>query len=72
MGETIDLNDLSVLEENFTFMLKCLVVSIKGVRDLRPGVSVIYKDNRKWEVVKFDDKDLRFLFIRREVKKTSL
>ncbi len=28
--------------------------------------SVIYKDNRKWEVVKFDDKDARFLFIRRE------
>ena len=38
----------------------------RGVRDLRPGTSVIYKDNRKWEVVKFDDKDARFLFIRRE------
>ena len=67
MGETIDLNDLSNLEENFTSVKMFGGDKFKrGVRDLRPGASVIYKDNRKWEVVKFDEKDARFLFIRRE------
>ena len=41
------------------------MVSIKSIRDLRPGAYVIYK-GKKWEVVKFDDKDARYLFIRRQ------
>ena len=67
MGETIDLNDLNNIEENFENVKLYGGSKFKrGVRDLRPGAFVIYKDNRKWEVVKFDDKDARFLFIRRE------
>ena len=67
MGETIDLSDLNNIEENFeNVKLFGGGKFKKGVRDLRPGAFVIYKDNRKWEVVKFDDKDARFLFIRRE------
>ena len=67
MGETIDLNDLNNIEENFeNVKLFGGGKFKKGVRDLRPGAFVIYKDNRKWEVVKFDDKDARYLFIRRE------
>ena len=52
--------------ENFTSVKMFGGKYKKGVRDLRPGASVIYKDNKKWEVVKFDEKDARFLFIRRE------
>ena len=51
MGETIDLNDLSNLEENFTSVKMFGGKYKKGVRDLRPGVSVIYKDNENGKLL---------------------
>ena len=67
MGETIDLNDLSNIEESFTNvkMYGGVAPGAKNNRDFQPGTKVL-RGGDVWEFVKYDEKDSRYLIIKRD------
>ena len=67
MGETIDLNDLSNIEESFTNvkMFGGVAPGAKNNRDFQPGTQVLHQGD-VWEFVKYDEKDSRYLIIKRD------
>ena len=67
MGETIDLNDLSNIEESFTNvkMYGGVAPGAKNNRDFQPGTQVLHGGDI-WEFVKYDEKDSRYLIIKRD------
>jgi len=66
MGETIDLNDLSNIEESFTNvqMYGGVAPGAQNNRDFQPGTKVL-RGGDVWEFVKYDEKDSRYLIIKR-------
>ena len=64
MGETIDLNDLSNIEESFT-NVQMYGGANNNNRDFQPGAKVIFS-GEEWEVVKTDEDDSEFLIVKRD------
>ena len=64
MGETIDLNDLSNIEESFT-NVQMYGGANNANKDIQPGAKVIFS-GEEWEVVKTDENDPEYLIIKRD------